>query len=239
MKPESLKKHRVLVVDDHPLLREGIIQLLNRDPELTVCGEASTVTAADAAVTALEPDLLVLDLRLGSDDTIEFIKSLRARFPKLRILIVTQYEETIYAERSMRAGAHGYIVKQEAVDEILTAIHTVLAGDCYVSRKIATVLFRREMMQSTAQRQGSKTTKVRNLSDRELHVFQLLGTGMTTREIARSLNLSIKTIETYRDHIKTKLDLHNSTQLIHEATQWVQQQAPASSIDIKDAAASL
>jgi DNA-binding NarL/FixJ family response regulator len=223
MKPEAVNKRRVLVVDNFPLLRDGISELLNRQDDLVVCGEADCVKSADEAVARLRPHLLLLDLRLGNDDTIEFIKSLRARIPELRFLVFTQYEETLYAERALRAGVDGYVLKTEAATEFVTAVRAVLSGECYVSRRIASHLFRRRLQPCADPGDGGGVGK---LSDRELHVFQLLGSGLTTRAIAQELNLSIKTIETYRNHIKNKLCLHNGSQLVLEATRWVHRHVP-------------
>lgn len=219
--------HQILVVDDHPLLREGITQLINQQDDLNVCAEADSVPSADSAIGKHQPDLVLLDLRLGTGDTIEFIKCLRAREEDVRILVLSQYDESLYAERAMRAGADGYIVKQEAPNEVLTAIRLVLDGKGYVSRKIATLLFRRGMKPSAAEKEDDA---VGSLSDREFHVFQLLGAGMTTRQNSEELSLSIKTIESYREHIKNKLSLQNSPQLVSEATRWVQRNAPGSPI---------
>lgn len=215
-KPEE--KTRVLVVDDHPVLRQGLIQLLDRQSDLTVCGEADSVSSAHAAVKRCRPDLLLLDLRLGSGDSIEFIKSLRNGYNDLQILVVSQHDESVFAERCLRAGADGYIIKQEASEEVLVAIRTVLAGECYISRKIAA----RVPGQTGTHPRFEENASIAGLSDRELYVFQLLGSGMSTREIATLSSLSMKTIESYRENIKHKLGIKDREGLVERARNWVE-----------------
>ncbi len=212
-------KSRVLVVDDHPIVREGLIGLINRQPDLVCCGQAGTAPAAEEAVIALEPDLILLDLRLGTRDGLELIKSLRAQVPSCRILVLSQMDEETFAERALRAGAQGYVMKEQASDELLGAIRTVLVGEIYATRGVAARLLR-SMVGAGAQtlRQG-----VEQLTDRELHVLQLLGSGLSTRAIAAELKLSLKTVETHRENIKRKLGLANASQLLHYATLWSRQ----------------
>jgi DNA-binding NarL/FixJ family response regulator len=226
MNPSSPDEKRILTVDDHPLLRAGVTQLINRQSDLVTCGEAHDVRSAEEAVSNLQPDLLLLDLRLGTDDTIAFIKAIRSSSPHLRILIFSQYQETIYAERAIRAGANGYILKDESAAELLAAIRAILSGKGYISRSIATFTARHEILPSIT---DPTLLKIASLSDREFHIFQLVGLGMTCKEIAQNLNLSIKTVETYRHQIKHKLNIANSSQLVHEATQWNQRLAPHNS----------
>ena len=213
------KKARILVVDDHPLLREGVMQLINRQRDLCACGDASSLTEAQAALETHQPDLILLDLRLGGGDALEFIKASRARFPKVRILILSQHDEPLYAERTMRVGASGYVIKEEAPEEVLTAIRTVLAGDTYVSRRIAALVLQR--MIPTAK--PANAPRLEDLTDREFTVFQLIGSGLGSREIAEQLGLSVKTIETHRENIKQKRGLKNAADLVREATDWVRQ----------------
>lgn len=215
-------KARILVVDDHPLLREGVSQLINRQHDFEICGEADTVANAFAAVERTTPDVILLDLRLGYGDTLELIKSIKARYPDVRILMLSQYDEAIYVERALRAGADGYVIKQEAADEVLAAIRTVLAGDMYVSRKLAVLVLQKLLSKKPAQ----PGLAIENLTDRELQVFQLIGSGLTTRQIAAELRLSVKTIETHRENIKSKLGLRNASELVHSAVTWVQAQGP-------------
>jgi len=212
------RKARILVVDDHPLLREGVTQLINRQSDLVVCGEADAVSSASTAVETLQPDLVLLDLRLGCGDALELIKSLKARFPRLWILVLSQHDEALYAERALRAGASGYVMKQEAAEEVLTAIRMVLAGELYVSRKTAVLVLRKLLKRESSERHDG----LESLTDRELQVFQLLGAGLKSRQIADELRLSIKTVETYRENIKHKLGLQNAAELIRNAVSWVQ-----------------
>jgi DNA-binding NarL/FixJ family response regulator len=217
-------KAQVLIVDDHPLLREGLVQFLNRQDDLTCCGEAEDAAGAETAIVRLKPDLVLLDLRLGSGDGLEFIKSLKARYENLRILVLSQQDELLFAERCIAAGAAGYIMKQEATREVLNAVRAVLQGELYISRKLSARLLKK-MIET---RPASSRTGLEKLTDRELQVFQLLASGLKNREIASELHLSVKTIETYRENLKNKLGLQNSAQLLRYATDWVNG-TPASS----------
>jgi len=215
--PSSPRQTRIVVVDDHPLVRESLVELITREPDLTVCAEGDSVVSATAAIERHRPDLVLLDLRLRSGDSLELVKSIRARFPATRVLIISQQEETLFAERCLRAGADGYVTKQEASEEVLTAIRTVLAGDTYVSRKVAVLVFRRTIDRVPEE----KTRGVAKLSDRELHVFQQIGAGMTCAAIAADMKLSIKTVETHRENIKNKLGLGGSKELASFAQAWL------------------
>jgi DNA-binding NarL/FixJ family response regulator len=211
-------KVQILVVDDHPLVREGLVQLLSRQPDISVCGEAECVASAEAAIARQIPHLILLDLRLASGDALDFIKSLRARYPEVIVLVISQHDEALFAERAIRAGASGYVMKQEATAEVIAAIRTVLAGDLYVSRKIAVLVFRKSLTANLEKQRGG----IESLTDRELQVFQMLGAGMTSRKISEDLQVSIKTVETHRENIKQKLDLRGATALVQAATAWVQ-----------------
>jgi DNA-binding NarL/FixJ family response regulator len=213
-------KPKILVVDDHPMVRDGLRRLLSQESDLVWCGEAGTVAETHTAVAELRPDLVILDLRLRGGDGLELIKSLKAQHPDLRILILSQYEAPIYVERALRAGALGYVIKEQAADEILKAIHSVLAGEVYLTRGMAALLLRRFVGLGAKPAEGGTEP----LTDRELHVLQLLGTGLSTRQIATELNLSFKTIETHRENIKRKLGLRGAAALIHYATQYAQEQ---------------
>jgi DNA-binding NarL/FixJ family response regulator len=213
-------KPRILVVDDHPMVRDGLRRLLGQESDLIWCGEAGTVAETHTAVAALKPDLVILDLRLKGGDGLELIKSLKAQHPDLRILILSQYEAPIYVERALRAGALGYVIKEQAAEEILKAIRSVLAGEVYLTRGMAALLLRRFVGLGAKPAEGG----IEPLTDRELHVLQLLGTGLSTRQIATELNLSFKTIETHRENIKRKLGLRGAAALIHYATQHAQEQ---------------
>jgi DNA-binding NarL/FixJ family response regulator len=213
---KSSGKVRILVVDDHPLARAGVSQWINRQPDMMVCAQADTVESADAELTRQRPDLLLLDLWLGAGDTLEFIKLTRARWPQVAIVVLSQHDETLYAERALRAGARGYVMKQESSEDILNAIRTVMGGDLYLSRRMTPLLLRRLL---TADTDASGTLAC--LSDRELHVFQLLGAGLSSRQIAEELKLSIKTVETHRENIKHKLRIPNAAELVKQASAWV------------------
>lgn len=224
MKPSPSKsppgKTRILVVDDHPLMREALARLIGRQSDLVCCGETDSAAATHDAVERFQPNLVILDLRLRHEDGLELIKSLKLRFPALLVLVLSQSDETIYAERAMRAGAHGYLMKEEAAGEVLRAIRTVLSGERYVSAKVALRLFDKALeVEPLLLNSG-----IESLSDRELHVFQLLGAGLGTREIGAKLNLSFKTIETHRENIKHKLGLRGAEELVRSATEWVKNQ---------------
>ena len=209
-------KARILVVDDHPMMRGGLTQLINQQIDLVCCGEAGTVAEGQSAVARLKPDLVLLDLRLKEGDGLELIKALRSQFPGLRMLVLSQYEAPHYVERALRAGALGYVVKDQAAEEVLTAIRTVLAGEVYLTRTLAARL----LNTFVGTLPGTPRAGVERLTDRELHVLHLLGAGMSTRKIAIELCLSFKTIETHRENIKRKLGLHGAAELIHYASEW-------------------
>jgi len=203
----------VLVVDDHPVFCEGMAALLNRQQDVRCCGEAGSIPAAQAAIARQKPDLVLLDLRLGQADGLEAIKGFKAQFPGLRILVISQFDEKVYAERTLRAGAAGYVMKERASEEVLRAIRAVLAGNIHVSEQICQMAVER-ILEEKPSSQGSGLSV---LSDRELHVFKALGAGKGNKQIAAELSLSIKTIETYREHIKFKLRLSSGAQLVMEA----------------------
>jgi DNA-binding NarL/FixJ family response regulator len=216
----SAPKARVLVVDDHPMMRGGLIQLINRQIDLTCCGEAGTVAEAQVAVARLKPDLVILDLRLKGGDGLELIKSLGSQFAGLRILVLSQYDAPHYVERALRAGALGYVVKEQGAEEVLSALRAVLAGEVYLTRALAARL----LHSFVGTMPGTPRAGVELLTDRELHVLHLLGAGMSTREIAAELSLSFKTIETHRENIKRKLGLCGAAELIHYASEWGREQ---------------
>lgn len=213
----ATRKARVLIVDDHPVLREAVAQLINRQPDLLACAEAEDIAAALHALEHAQPDLMLLDLRLRHGDTIDFIRTSRALFPQVPIVVLTQHDEVLYADRVLRAGATGYVSKQEATEDVLQAIRTALHGEIFVSRQMAPQILRKLLNTGTAE-----TSPMDTLSERELQVFQLLGQGRGSRQVAEELGLSIKTIETYRENIKHKLGLKSAPELIRQATAWVQ-----------------
>jgi DNA-binding NarL/FixJ family response regulator len=224
---EPAGKIRVLVVDDHPIVREGFGNLIKRQRDLALCGAAGTVAETYAAVETLRPDLVLLDLWLGGGDGLDLIKSLKSRFPALLILVISFSDETVYAVRALRAGARGYVMKSQPSKEVLAAIHTVLANELYVSSAIAHSMLSQSIGLSR-EKQGPASEL---LTDRELQVLQLLGSGQSTRKIAGALNLSFKTIEAHRDNIKHKLGLQDAVELIRYATTWTQEQRPRLSPD--------
>jgi DNA-binding NarL/FixJ family response regulator len=212
----AVRKRRVFLVDDHPIVRQGLTLLINQEPELTVCGVAEEADTVLASLAALCPDIVVLDISLKGPDGIELLKTIRASDQTLPILILSMHDENIYAERALKAGANGYIMKQEATEKVLVAIRRILRNEVYVSEKIANSVLQ-QMVLKHAQAQF---TSISSLSDRELEVFRLIGFGHGTREIADELHLSIKTIESYQAHIKEKLALRTSRAMMQRAIEW-------------------
>jgi DNA-binding NarL/FixJ family response regulator len=210
---------RVLVVDDHPIFREGLAELINRQPRLTCCGQIAHAREVLDAVKRLSPDLLLLDLRLGDGDGLDLLPRLKRLFPKLPVLVLSQADEELYAERALRAGASGYIMKEEATEEVVKAIGTVLSGIPYVSRQQTGRL----MATLVVGHSGSKGTGIASLANRELQVFRLLGEGLSPKSIAEQLSISIKTVQTHRENIKHKLNLPNGSALVRHATTWVEE----------------
>ena len=210
-------KWGVLIVDDHPIVRQGLTQLIDQEDDLHVCGQAEDAHEAMRAIRELSPDMVVVDISLKDTSGIELIKDIKVRCPDLPVLTLSMHDEGVYAERAMRAGARGYIMKQEATERVVTAIRRVLSGEVYVSEGMAAKMVSK-LVAGPAQTGGSPVDR---LSDRELEVFRLIGTGYGTREMAEKLHLSIKTIETYRAHIKDKLDLVDANELLRTAITWV------------------
>ena len=210
-------KQRVLLVDDHPILCEGLAQKINGESDLVVCGQVRDAQAALAAIDRLRPDIAVVDLALGGDSGIELIKDLKVRFPRLPALVLSMHDEVFYAERSLRAGAKGYVMKQEDTTVLLRAIRQVLQGQVYLSDKVKDAIVNRL---SGNVSEGEVNSRTQQLSDRELEVFQLIGDGYATHEIADHLHLSIKTIATHRENIKRKLKLKTSEELGRSAIHW-------------------
>jgi DNA-binding NarL/FixJ family response regulator len=211
-----MKKHGVFVVDDHPIVRQGLALLINQEPDLVVCGEAEEGQAALRALADTRPDVLVLDISLPGPDGLELLKTIRSTDPALPILVLSMHDESVYAERALRAGANGYIMKQEATDKVLVALRRILAGEVYVSDRFAARL----LGQMVARPKQPHQTPVASLSDRELEVFQLIGEGHGTRQIAEELHISVKTVESYQAHIKEKLGLPSARALVQRAIEW-------------------
>jgi DNA-binding NarL/FixJ family response regulator len=214
-------KKKILLVDDHPIVRQGLAALINHQQSLTVCGEADTAQKALELIPALKPDMAIVDVSLKSVSGIELIKDIQVQFPRLPVLVMSMHDETLYAERSLRAGARGYIMKQEANQNILNAVDSVLRGEIYVSDRV-----KEEMIYRLVEGHPKKGTfSLDSLSDRELEVFQLIGQGFSTRQIAEKLHLSVKTIESYREQLKFKLNLKSGAELVQQAIQWSKSEA--------------
>jgi DNA-binding NarL/FixJ family response regulator len=212
----NLGKKTVLVVDDHPLMRQGLALLINQQEDMEVCGEAEEAQAAMQAIARRRPDILILDISLNGPDGLELLKSIRASDPVLPVLILSMHDEAIYAERALRARANGYIMKQEASEKVLVAIRRILNGDLYLSDRMSNKMLQQFIGGAPSMIQS----RIAALSDRELEVFRMIGAGRATREIADDLHLSIKTVETYQAHIKEKLSLRSGRELIQHAIQW-------------------
>lgn len=214
-----MTKRKILIVDDHPILRKGLALLINQEPDLLVCAEAENAQMALESLERVVPDMAIVDISLPGIDGIELIKELHLRHRDMPVLIVSMHDETLYAERSLRAGARGYVMKQEALEKVLVAIRKVLQGEIFVSERITT-----KMIEKFVSVEGVSQTAspIDLLSNRELTVFRLIGQGNKTRQIAERLHLSVKTVESYRAHIKEKLKLGDGTDLLKYAIQWVQ-----------------
>jgi DNA-binding NarL/FixJ family response regulator len=217
------KQRKVLVVDDQGLIQEGLARIISRQKDFEYCGAVDSVIAAQKAVVQHKPDLVLADLLLQDGCGLELIKNLLSEDPSLPILVISQCDETLYAERALKAGARGYIMKNRPVSEIPKAMRAVLAGEFYVSPKVAALALHR----MAGGKQSGQESSVGSLTDRELQVFQLLGAGTDSKVIAERLHLSIKTVETHRENIKHKLKLANAAELVHFATNWVGSQSSA------------
>ena len=212
-RPPEAGKRRIFVVDDHPIVRQGLAQLIGNEVDLVVCGQGEDAYQALRAIRQARPDLALVDISLKESDGIELLKELRGAAPELPVLILSMHDESLYAERALRAGARGYIMKQEAPQTLLSAIRKVLAGDVYVSEKMGATLLQRIV---GGRRPGGELPMDR-LTDRELEVFGMIGAGQSMKEIADKLCLSVKTIEAHREHIKEKLNLRSSAELLRFA----------------------
>ncbi len=212
-------KKKIFIVDDHAVLRDGLTELINHSDELTVCGEAATAEEALERIPAAAPDLVLVDLSLPGMSGMDLLSALHERHSSLKILVLSMHEESLHAERAVRAGARGYIMKSQVAREVQSAIRTVLAGELYLSPKLSKDLL--ESMLRPKSRRGEGPEEL--LSERELEVYQLVGQGMGATEIARKLGLNVKTIETYQARMKEKLGLKDAAQLQHQAMRWLQQ----------------
>jgi DNA-binding NarL/FixJ family response regulator len=212
-------KRRVLLVDDHPIVRHGMAMLIDEEHDLMVCGEASNAAETLRQIERCNPEIAIVDISLQGASGIDLTKSIREQHPALPVLVLSMHEENLYAERALHAGARGFVMKQEAAETVLHAIRTVLRGDIYLSEGLSSKVLRALVDGPTA---DPERFGVDRLSDRELEVFELIGRGYSTRRIADALHLSVKTIETHRAHIKQKLKLNNATELVHRAFHWIE-----------------
>jgi DNA-binding NarL/FixJ family response regulator len=208
-------KIKVLLVDDHPLVRDGLVNLINQQPGLEVCGEAGTEAEAMTAVASLKPNVVVVDLTLESGSGIELLKNLKAAHPEVKTLVLSMHDEALYAERTLHAGARGYIMKREAAKRIIAGIQAVHSGLLFVSEKISAA-----MAEKFVSGKSAGNSPVEQLSDRELQVFELVGRGQTTRQISETLHVGFKTVQAYQARIKEKLNLTNASELMREAIRW-------------------
>jgi DNA-binding NarL/FixJ family response regulator len=220
-KTQQRKKTRLLVVDDHPFFRAGIIQWINQQDTLTCVGEAGSIKEAREAVKRLQPDIILLDLRLGDGDGLDLIAELAETHPESRILALSQFDEVVYARRALKAGARGYLMKSVATDDLQEAVQCLMSGTKpYLSRKMEAII-----LGSLLPSQGGTSpgqAALENLSHRELQVFQLIGAGRSSREIANYLKISQKTVDSHREHLKEKLGLPDAAALVRAATIWVE-----------------
>ncbi len=206
---------RIMVVDDHPIVRQGLTQLIRDEPDLDIVGAAASHEEALEMMDAHQPDLAILDLSLGKESGLDLLKIMRTRRPSMRVLVLSMHDEAYYADRVLRAGAIGYIMKQEPAENVITAVRQALEGKVYLSEAIAS-----SMLTRLVGRKETGVSPIDLLSDRELQVLQLIGKGRGTRQIAEQLHLSIKTVENYREHIKSKLDLRTGPELVRYAVRW-------------------
>jgi len=215
-------KSKIFIVDDHPLVREWLTNLIQQTDDLIVCGEAEDPQAALQAIARTAPDLAIIDLSLGNGSGIDLIRSVRSLFPNMAVIVLSMHDERVYAERSIRAGARGYIMKRESTKKIVEAIHQVLEGKMYLSKEL-TETFATKFVTGPSPGKG---TPIGQLSDRELEVFQLIGQGYETRQIAKTLNVNIKTVQTYCTRIKEKLKFSTGAELLREAIRWNESGTP-------------
>ncbi len=220
MKKNEIKTangYKVLLVEDHPMFREHLGQLIDRDLGMSICGEADNIRDAMRLILETKPDIAIVDITLHGSSGLELLKDIKAQGLDINVLVLSMHDEELYAERALRAGAKGYITKNEASTEVIEAIRCVMKGDVYASRQMTAKLLER----MTQKRGNSELAGMETLADRELEVFQMLGRGKSTREIAQTLNLGESTVETYRARIKEKLQLRSAAELYLRAGQWV------------------
>ena len=214
---------QIFIVDDHPIFREGLVGLVRRESDLVVCGEADNARQALSAIESLKPDLVLADIGLPGKSGLELVKDLLAVRPEMAILVISMHDETLYAERVLRAGGRGYIMKQEGPEKILQAIRHVLDGQISVSGKMSA-----RILDALSARRAKANSPIARLTDREFEILQLIGQGKDSHVIAQQLNLSVKTVDAHRGHIKEKLGLKSGTELICYAARWIESQSPTS-----------
>ena len=217
-KQKEPDKSKVLLVEDHPVMRQGLVMLIEQENDLTVCGEAEDVHGALEAIDQQGPNIVVVDISLKESSGLELIKDIKVRWPDLAVLVLSMHDESFYAERALRAGARGYVTKAEASAKVIDGIRQVLSGNVYVSEKVASKMLTRLVGAGT----DLEKFPIDSLSDREFQIFELIGQGVETRDIAKQLHVSVKTVEAHREHIKKKLNLDSATELLKYAVQWVQ-----------------
>lgn len=217
------RRRRIMIVDDHPIVRQGLRRLMEAEPDLEVCGEAETAREAKSMIRELRPDGVIVDVSLAQGDGLELVKDARAHYPTLPLLVLSMHDEVIYAERMLSAGANGYIMKQAASDQFLVALRRVLEGGIYVSEMVGNSMIEK----FAAGGAYASANPVDSLSNRELQVLHMIGKGLSTRQTAEALNLSIKTIESHRQRIKRKLSLTTAAQLMQYAVNWYAGRAPS------------
>ena len=216
------QKTRILLVDDHPLVREGLANLISQQPDFEICGEAGNEPQALELIGSVQPDVAIVDITLETGSGLELIRNIKALYPAVKTLVLSMHDEGLYAERALRAGARGYLMKREAAKKIIDGIRAVLAGQLYVSEKIISQMTEKFVEGGTA----AAISPVEQLSNRELEVFQLLGRGHNTRQISEHLHVGFKTVQAYNARIKEKLRLANATELLREAMRWHESQQP-------------
>jgi DNA-binding NarL/FixJ family response regulator len=210
------KQHKILLVDDHPIVRRGFREVIARETDLDISGEAGSASEAFEQIECNRPDLIIVDISLNDIGGLELIKQIQAQYDNIRILVASMHDDCVYAERALHAGALGYINKTQATDHLIGAVRQVLSGKIYLSEETTT-----RILERTRTGSGNEKSPIESMSDREIEVFQLFGQGLTTKEVAVRLQRSVKTIESHRENIKTKLGIESSAQLVHRATLWV------------------
>ncbi|MDB6147648.1 MAG: two component transcriptional regulator, LuxR family [Spartobacteria bacterium] len=213
---KSGPSHRIFIVDDHPLVREGLANLINSQADLVVCGQAEDAAQALAGIGASRAELALIDISLKTGSGLELVKDLKANFSDVALVVLSMHDEMLYAERALRAGARGYVMKRETTKEVVTAIRRVLQGDVYVSERVVNLMARR----LGSSRRAAASSPVEQLSDRELEIFRLLGQGLTTSQIATDLHLSLKTVQAYCARAKEKFGVDSLTELLRAAIRW-------------------